>query len=344
MSQTPISAATDHTPAWEKFLENNFKGLLKAFVLVVLGVCAYGYVHYSNKAKAIQAGEAFSAASTVEDLDRVIGEYSGSVAAGSALLKKAELLWEQNKKTSSVDSLKEFIAKHSDHPFFAQTLLALGAKHESLGNRSEAKPLFERLVSEYPTSDVAALAELRLGDLLWAEGKEGDAKKIYDGLAVKFPGSDNEILNQGEVRSKWISAKLPTKEVDGPPKPKEPAAPTIPGMPQFKLNATQPGGISPTVSPAAAGSNSPIINLTPSGATSAPIKVAPEVKLPAPAPVQVPTTAVSAPAKVAPEVKLPASAPVKVPTTGVFATEAPKPVTVPAPAPAAPTPPAVKAP
>jgi len=335
MSQTPISAAVDPTPAWERFLENNFKTLLKVFGLIVIGVCVYGYVNYSNKMKALQAGEAFSAASTVEDLDRVIQEHAGSVAAGSALLKKADMLWEQNKKTSSVDALKEFVAKHSDHPFYAQTLLALGAKQESLGNRSEAKPLFERLVSEFPKSDVAALAELRLGDLLWAEGKEADAKKIYEGVAVKFPGTDNEILNQGEVRTKWIAAKLPTKEVDGPPKPKEPAAPApTPGMPQFKLNATNAtGGISPTIAPSPPGASaSPVINLTPGGATSAPITVTPGANMPAPPAVKVPVPAVSAP--VAPK---PAPAPA--------ATTAPAPVKPAAtPAPSAAPAPAMKAP
>lgn len=341
MSQTPVSAPADFTPAWEKFLETHFKNLLKGFGLIILGVCVYGYVNYSNKQKAIQAGEAFSAASTVEDLDRVIQEHAGTVAAGSALLKKAELLWEQNKKTTSVDALKEFVAKHSDHPFFPQTLLALGAKQESLGNRSEAKSLFERLVNEFPKSDVAALAEIRLGDLLWAEGKEDEAKKIYEGLAVKFPGTDNEILNQGEARTKWIAAKLPTKEVDGPPKPKEPAAPaTIPGMPSLKLNATDAGGgISPTITP---GATTAPIKLTPGGATTAPITVTPGANMPAPPAVKVPTPAVSAPATpaAAPTAPKPvAPAPVAPEPAAPATTSTPPP----APAPAAPAP-ATKAP
>ncbi len=298
MSSTTHTPALDPTPAWEKFLDKNFKTLLLAFIALVIALCLYGVIQYMNRAKALKAGEAYVSAKTVEDLDVVIQEHGGTMAAGNALLKKADLLWEQNKKTSSVDMLTEFTVKHKDHPLLPQALLALGSKLESLGKRGDAKTVFERLVNEFAKTDVAALAGVRLGDLLWADGKEDEAKKVYKGLAAKFPGSDNAILNQGETRTQWIAAKLPTKEVDGPPKPKVEAPtgmPNIPGMPQFNMGG--PKGLSPTVT-GPSGATSEVINLTP-GKPSTPITVTPGASMPAPAAVSVPTSAVT-PAVAAP--------------------------------------------
>jgi predicted negative regulator of RcsB-dependent stress response len=328
----PITTA-QALPAWEQFLENNFKKHLNHFIAVVIFLGIYGAARYFSHRAEVKAGEAFASAKTVEDLDLVIQSHKGSAAAGSALLQKADLLWEQNSKSTSVDALREFVKNHGDHPLLAQALLGLGSKLEALGQRGEAKPVFERLVTEFAKSDLAALAELRLGDLAWADGKEEEAKKIYEGLPAKFAGAsaDNAFIPQSESRLEWIASKLPTKEVDGPPKPKVEApasgAPPIPGMPQLKLNS--PGGaLSPTISP---GGTSPVINLTPGG-TSAPVTVTPGATMPAPA---APTPAPAAPAT-APKIEVkPAPAAPAAPTIEIK----PAPAT-PAPAPAVPAAPA----
>ncbi len=321
-------------PAWEQLLENNFKKLLILFIAVVVFLGIYGAARYFGHREEVKAGEAFASAKTVEDLDVVIQSYKGSTAAGSALLQKADLLWEQNKKSTSVDALREFVKNHGDHPLLAQALLALGSKLEALGQRGEAKPIFERLVTEFAKSDLAALAELRLGDLAWAEGKADEAKKIYEGIPAKFAGTsaDNAFIPQSESRLEWIASKLPTTEVDGPPKPKvetpAPGAPSIPGMPQIKLNS--PGStLSPTVAP---GSTSPVINLTPGG-TTAPVTVTPGATMPAPA-------APAVPAPTAPKVEVkPAPAPA-VPSIELKPAPAPATPAPAAPAPAAPAKPA----
>ncbi|MCX6854636.1 MAG: tetratricopeptide repeat protein [Verrucomicrobia bacterium] len=333
----PAAAPLPTASSMETFLEENFKKILFVCIAAIIGFVLYGVVNYMNRAKAIEAGEAYASAKTVEDLDVVISKYAGSLSAGNALLQKADLLWEQNKKTTSVDILKEFADKYKTHPLLSQALLALGGKQESTGNRSDAKLAFDRIVTEFPTSDVAALAQVRLGDLLWADGKEEEAKKIYDGLAAKFPGVANAILDQGQNRLQWIAAKLPTKEVDGPPKPKvDPAAatPSIPGMPNFKVNS--PAGLSPTISSPTTG-NSPTISVGPNGATSGPITISPGSATSAP--VVVPASGMPAPAAPA----TPAPAPIKVEAPAApSAPAAPAPVKIEIPA--APAKPAVTAP
>ena len=197
------------------------------------------------------------------------------------MLLKADLLWDQNKKNSAVDALKEFTTKHAKHPLFVHTLLGLGTKLDAMGERKEAQAIFERVTREFPTSEAAPLAQVRLGDLLWVEGKQDEAKKAYEDLAVKFPDMP-EYLSLGQNRLNWIAASLPTKEVDPPTAPKVEAkpgeTPAIPGMP--KINLTPGAGAL--------------------GATIAPPGTVPSVPTPAPTSTATPAAAVPAPAAPAP--------------------------------------------
>lgn len=338
---TPPAPLIETSTPLEKFLEANFKKLVLLAGAIALGSVVYGVVQYSARQNDITAGAAFASAKTVEDADLVISNFKGTVAAGNALLLKADLLWEANQKDSSVAALKEFIQSHTKHPLFPQVLTGLASKLESMGEKAEAKPLFERVISENPDTDIGALAQLRLGDLLWAEGKEAEAKTAYESIPVKFPAAGSTVKEESEGRLKWIAAKLPSKEVDGPPKPKveTPVTPT-PGAPQIKLNSGGPT-LSPTLMPQApAAPSAPAV--TPTIPTPAPaLKVTPEappsLEVPAPmikvepapaapaatsAPVPAPTPAPAVPAPAAPAA--PATAPIP-----------PQPVVTP-PAPAAP--------
>lgn len=292
----------------EQFLEANFKKLVLLFALIAVGAIAYGVVSYTSRANAVAAGEAFAAAKTVEDCDLVISQYAGTVAAGNALLLKADLLWTQNKKDSSVAVLREFTTKNADHPLLPQALLGLGTKLESMKEAAEARPVFERITSEFPNSDVAALAQVRLGDLLWSEGKEAEAKAAYEAVPAKFANADSAFIDQSEGRLKWIAAKLPTKEVDGPPKPKvEAPKPPVPGAPQLKLNSPT---LTPTLAPEGAATAPQIQLTTPPGIPSAPqIQVTPAPAMPSAPKIEV-TPAPAAPAAPVVEVKpVPAPAP-----------------------------------
>lgn len=290
----PASPA-EAIPAWEQFLEKHFKLLLVVCGVLVLALLGYGTVKYLSHQKALAAGAEFASAKTIEDCDIVAQKYPGTAAAGNALLLKADLLWDQNKKDTALSVLREFVSKHAKHPLYPYGLLAFASKLESLGERDEAKAVFERVINEFGTSDLAPLAQLRLGDLLWAQGKEDEAKKAYEALPSKFPNAENAFVTQSETRLNWIAAKLPTMEVDGPPKPKEaPPPPTvspvkIPGLAPIPVPtpaAVLPkGGAVKPVTGAAATSEPVAVPATakPSEPKSEPAKPASSAPAPAPA-------------------------------------------------------------
>ena len=301
----------------EKFLEDNFRKLVWLFIIVVVALIAYGVIHHQNTLKANEAAEAATGAKTVEDCDLVISRYAGTTAAANALLLKSDLLWDQNKKSSSVEVLKEFTTKDAKHPLAVFALLGLGTKLDAMGESKEAQAVFERIVSEFASSEAAPLAQVRLGDLLWAQGKTDEAKKAYEDLAVKFPDMA-EYQTISRNRLGWIAASLPTKEVDAPPAPKVEPKPAAAAMPGLKLNSVNngigatiaPGGVPVTVpaattpalpadspSPAPASAATPAAAMPPASAPAAPaIPAAPPATPPAPAPSAPTTTPTPAPA------------------------------------------------
>ncbi|MCP5557147.1 MAG: tetratricopeptide repeat protein [Verrucomicrobiaceae bacterium] len=322
----PGHAPTHETPepsGLEAVLEKNIKTILLVCGLAVAALAVYAVISYRNHQVAEAAAGKFAAAQTVEDCDAVTAEFAGTPAAGNALLLKAKLLWEQNKKDTSVAVLKEFMTKHADHDLAPAALLSLGSRQEAMGEKADAEASFKRLASEFKSSELAALAQIRLADILWAEGKEEEARKLYDALPSQFTGS--QFFDESTTRLEWLSAKLPTKETEAPKPP--------------------PGATPP---PAAAGAPGkplgPMINLTP-GQTSTTVPVT----IPAPAPAKpAATTPPPAPKPAAPTTPAAATPPVPkptAPTTPAAATPStPKPPTPAAPAAAVPSTPKPVAP
>ncbi|HBJ86782.1 MAG TPA: hypothetical protein DDZ88_23585 [Verrucomicrobiales bacterium] len=312
MSQ--LDSISQELPAtgMEKFMEDNFRKLVWLFAFVVIAIIAYGFIRHQGTLKANEAAEAFTSAKTVEDCDLVISRYAGTHAAANALLLKADLLWDQNKKSSAVDALKEFTSKQTSHLLFVHTLLGLGTKLDSMGDRKEAQAIFERIVNEFASSEAAPLAQVRLGDLLWAEGKQDEAKKAYEELAVKFPDMA-EFQSLSQERLGWIAASLPTKEVDPPPAPKvevKPVPPVGAAIPKLNLNAA-PGGLTPTITPPGTpAATTPAVPAVPAPQPATPSPTTPAPSAPPAAATPAPSTP---PATPAPAAATPSAAPA--PTT-----------------------------
>lgn len=330
MSQ--LDSISQELPAtgMEKFLEDNARKLVWLFIIAVVAIIAFGVIKHQNTLKANEAAEAFTGAKTVEDCDLVISRYPGSNAAANALLLKADLLWDQNKKTSAVEALKEFTTKDASNPLAVFALLGLGSKLDAMGETKDAQAIFERITNEFASSEAAPLAQVRLGDLLWAQGKADEAKKAYEELAVKFPDMPGfQTISQNRLG--WIAASLPTKEVDAPPAPKvepKPAA-AVPGLPNIKLNAAN-SGIGATIAPAPVPAPAAATMPAPAAASPAPAPAATTPVTPPSPPAPVPAAAPTTPASPPPAAPAPAAA--------VPAPAAPPATPAPAaPAPAAPT-------
>jgi predicted negative regulator of RcsB-dependent stress response len=292
---TPLEALES-----EGWLEQNFKLVVIACVLAVLGMAVYGVVRYRTEAVAREAAMAFTSASTQEEFDAVIAKYSGTTAAGNALLAKAELFWSGNQKDSALAALERFEREFPRHPMIATAALARATSLDAMGEREKAQQAFEDLIRNHPDSHVTPLAEMRLADLLWAQGKVEEANDLYATLPSKYPGTNQPFFEQSQNRLQWLGAKLPVDEVDPPPAPEPDAdAPAAPAA----GDAAAPGGAATPIP----------VTVNPDGSVSTPA-----ISIPSP-----PDSRMKEPAAAAPDAPSPEPVPA--------APAAPKPETAPAP-------------
>ncbi len=260
----------------EEFLDNHFRKTVVAILLLLLVIAGFLASRHFAARRELEAAQMFSAATGVEDCDLVVQKYPGSVAAGNALLQKAELLWQQGKKASSIAALEEFLKTLPSHQLRSSAALALGTKQAALGEKDAARATFESFLKDHPKSELAPAADIQLGDMLWQEGKAAEAKKHFDSLLQKYPGN-MAMFNQAlEERQQLMGSGLPQKEVAGPPPPPAPKpAPVPPALqpPQITVPSLLPPGPALAQPPSAA----------PPSATTAPVQV--------PAPDPAPATA-----------------------------------------------------
>jgi predicted negative regulator of RcsB-dependent stress response len=233
-----IEAAT----AFESFMEAHLKKVIYLVLAGVVATGAFAIIRHNQRTAAELAGAEATAAKTIDDCNVVLQKHKGTAAAGTALLTKAKLEWEQTKKDDAVKSLRSFVQDYTDHPFHVQGILALASRLESMGDKdaAEAQTLFEKITKEHKDHPAAALAQMRIGESLLASGKSDEAKAVFEELQRKFPSK--EFFDETAKRLDWIAAGLPTKEVDAPKTPdalKAPGAAAPGGAPPFDIT---PGG------------------------------------------------------------------------------------------------------
>lgn len=283
---TAPAASHPNESKTEQFLDKNFKTIMLGLALLAVVLLALGVRRYFSHQTEVEASERFTSATNVADCDFVIQKYSGSIAAGNAMLMKAGLLWDQGKKESSIGVLQEFVKNSNSHSLHAQTLLALASKQAALGENDAARQTCDTLLKTHPQSEVAAAAQIQLGDLLWKEGKIDDAKKLFESLPQKYPNNMTVFYDSVTQRLELMAAGLPMTEVDGPPpapKLEAPSANDPDAELKKKIMEALPGNLQ----------NAPSIDVKP---TPGPEVLSPPVAPPIP----VPATTPQEPAKAKP--------------------------------------------
>ncbi|MCB1235284.1 MAG: tetratricopeptide repeat protein [Verrucomicrobiae bacterium] len=276
------------------------KGLVLAVTLAIaLAVCLLLVFKELGRQKNAEAGAAFTAAAaerSIEKLDAVVADFSGTVAAGNALLTKAEIQADGGNTEDAKATFTAFVNDFPDHPLHDQGLYALGNLHQSAGDNAKAAEFYDRLLGESPDSEVGPLVTIRKGDIalaeadaLLAEGKSGEAEerkkeaeRLYNESITKREFRMSPFYDLANARLELLVVGRPPVV---PPPPKPEPKPEPKPKPETGAAAPTPGaGDKPKApaKPAAPKTQTP----------SAPAK--PVSTEPAPKPAAAPTTPPSA--------------------------------------------------
>ncbi|MCB1242362.1 MAG: tetratricopeptide repeat protein [Verrucomicrobiae bacterium] len=311
-------------------LERHKKWIILGFVggLGILGG-AIIFNQLTNEAL-LESGKAYSKAAqsnTVEKYEEVIKNHAGSLAAGNALLSKAELLMTTGKTEDARATLLTFVDGYKNHPRLPQGYDALGMLAFAAEDHDKAADFFQKAIKSDPTSEVVPLVEIHHADLLAAKaaslskaGKpeeaavaEADAIARYDSVMKRFAGgayADMVVERIATAKQREVPRVAP------PSPPKEEPASVAPGTGPVKIVPDSP-------TPPAAPATPPAKPVTPPAApATAPAKPVTPPAAPATAPAK-PVTPPAAPATPPAKPVTPPAAPATPPAAAAPATPAP---------------------
>jgi tetratricopeptide (TPR) repeat protein len=220
-------AASDAAKVMDSFEQNRNK-ILIGFALATIIICAVLISGQLKRQKHLDAARAYSSAlekKEVASFDAVIIEHPGSLAAGNAIISKAELLSDQGKPEDARSTLETFVSDYSDHPRHAQGLFALGNLYHVSGDREKAADFYQQSIDAAPDAEMTPLARIRLGDLALEAGDMDAADQRYQESFTLHPG--NRFIDYAEEKIALLkvgnppAVKRPAPEPE--PKPEEPA-------------------------------------------------------------------------------------------------------------------------
>ncbi len=216
----PVAETTEEISDVISQLETHKKTVIVAILGTTIILSAVIIFRGLTSEKHLAAAEAYSQAAssrTVENLDQVIADYPQSVAAGNALLTKAELQLTSGKSEDARIALLAFIEKYNSHPRYSQGLFAMGNLYQVADDNDNAAKYYAQILKEDPKSDLAPFAMIRQGDLLLAAGKKDEARQKYESIMPAYRGTSFFLK---------IEEKIKLLEVEKLPLVKEPKKPT----------------------------------------------------------------------------------------------------------------------
>ncbi len=259
--------------------------IMRVLTFTVLAVAGWAVWQVMEMRKRAGSESALTEAKTEEQLRKVIADWAGTPAAGTAQILLGAQLREAGKFDDSAKVLREFADKNTGHPLQVGALHSLGTTLEFAGKLDEAAATYQRIISSYPVSAYAPQAMLGQARIYKAQDKPDEIRRILGALQQQFANSPYEkeatgileALNNPKGRATGGSPR------PAPPAPPEPAptAPKAAGAPSAKPITITPKAPAPkpaALQPAPTG---------PAPAAPAPATTAPETpKAPEPKPAE----------------------------------------------------------
>lgn len=209
-------------------LERNRNKILIGVALAAIAVGAVLIGTQMKKQKHLAASRAYSVAlgkKEVAAFDAVVVEHAGTIAAGDALLSKAELQNDQGKLEDARATLESFVADFPEHPRHAQGLFALANLFHISDDLEKASSYYEQTISAQPDGELTPLARIRLGDIALEKGETETAEQRYQESFALHPG--NPFVNYAEEKISLLAVGEPPvvkrPEPEPAPEASEPA-------------------------------------------------------------------------------------------------------------------------
>src|SRR5689334_4957758 len=182
-----------------------------AVAVIALGVW---FVVSSGKRKEEFAARVFSQALATADkgnlpqasaeLQRVIQTYSGTEAAGEAVLALNQIRMASGQSELAAVNLREFVSKNPPAKYTAQAFALLGAAEENAKRFPEAGKAYEQAATSAELAYIKASYLIDAGRAYRLAGNGKDAIRVYRTVIEKYPAAPSIL--EAKVRLGELTA------------------------------------------------------------------------------------------------------------------------------------------
>ena len=243
----PTLSSTDPVLETQVFWDRHSKKVLAVLVLAVLMVAAWGGYRIYSARRDVAAANLLTAAKSAAEFQKVITQYPGTPAGGSAYLFLAEEQRKEKKFEEANATLRSFVEKYPAHELKGAAGLAMAANLEALGKRDEALAAYQRLAADDPQGFTAPVAMISQVHIFKEKNQVDEARKVCETILTKY--RESLVANEATRQLRLLKPATPPETAAAKPPP----APTT-NLPSFLLRPPDlPAAASPAVtSPAAA--------------------------------------------------------------------------------------------
>ena len=140
-----------------------------------------------------------------DNIDEFIKHYSNSIFLPDVLYMKMVYLEKNNKFEDLIEIGKKWIKKYAYDGHLPKVLLLMAKSYSKMGFLSDASYFFNRIITEYPNTNISDLAKIYLADQLYSVGDSKKAMKLYESVLYSTKNIDTASLAAARLASRYMN-------------------------------------------------------------------------------------------------------------------------------------------
>jgi predicted negative regulator of RcsB-dependent stress response len=239
----PTLSSADPVLETQVFWDRHSKKVFAVLVLALLAVAAWGGYRFYTERRNTTAANLLTTAKTAAEYQKVIAQYPGTPAGGSAYLLLAEEQRKEKKFTEANATLQSFVEKYPAHELKGTARMAMAANLESLGKRDEALAAYQRLAADDPQGFSAPLAMISQVHILKEKNQLEEARRACETILTKY--RESLVANEATRQLRMLKPPPSADEASAAIPTPAPSVPSLLMRPQELPTAAPPAAVLP---------------------------------------------------------------------------------------------------
>jgi TolA-binding protein len=234
----------EHPVIWDRYK----KTVMAALVFGLLAVAAFGGYRFYSYRRDTASANLLSSAKTPAEFQKVITDYSGTPAAGSAYLLLADTQRAEKKFTEANATLQTFLDKYPQHEMVGTARMAMAANLEELGKKDEALAIYQRVASSDPKAFTAPIALYSQIHLLKEKNQLAEARRVCETILTQY--RETRLAGEVQRQLRLLKGGSEGPVTIQPAVTTQPVATVAPAPPPSAAAPPGPQGAAPSAPPA----------------------------------------------------------------------------------------------